>query len=433
MDSREIIILGAGLTGLSCALHLKKDYLIVERENRPGGLCGSISDKNGFIFDYTGHSLHLRDGYAENLVFGLLGENTRKIQRNSWIYTHETYVPFPFQANLYYLPDKMKKECVEKFKSRRDINIDKDKISFHDWVLTALGEGIGKYFMFPYNRKMWNTSLKKLTIDWITPFVPQIKMDEIIKGASEPQSKSYGYNVHFYYPVLGGIQSLIDAITKKINNIKLNTKPVKIDLQKKEISFSDNSKSSFKHIVSTIPLPELLSLIKDIPADVARARNKLMWNSVLCINLGIKKADISDKHWIYFPEKKFIFYRAGFYNNFSKHTVPEGCSSMYLEVSHRPDNKPHPEDTVKKVLDGLYKSKILNRSDNIPIIKLLPIKYAYVIYDKNRTSALKVIEKYLSENGAYSIGRYGAWKYSYMEESILDGKKTAESLNGLVK
>ena len=37
---------------------------------------------------------------------------------------------------------------------------------------------------------------------------------------------------------------------------------------------------------------------------------------------------------------------------------------------------------------------------------------------------------YLASRGVESIGRYGGWKYSFMEETILDGKRCAERLGG---
>ena len=66
--------------------------------------------------------------------------------------------------------------------------------------------------------------------------------------------------------------------------------------------------------------------------------------------------------------------------------------------------------------------------DKIIVKNILPIKYGYVIYDKYRIPALNDIHSFLQKHNIYSIGRYGAWKYSYMEESILDSKKTAEQI-----
>jgi protoporphyrinogen oxidase len=112
--------------------------------------------------------------------------------------------------------------------------------------------------------------------------------------------------------------------------------------------------------------------------------------------------------------------------NFTPHVVPRGCSSMYVEV---PLNLSKPFDRKKilaSVRRGLIQAGILKPSDKIAVAQFIPIRYAYVIYNKERLKALKVIFDFFKRNNIQSIGRYGAWKYSFMEEAILDGKKAAE-------
>ena len=63
-----ILILGAGLTGLSTGFHLgDREHLILEKESDVGGLCRSFL-VDGFTFDLTGHLLHLRDEKIRQLV-----------------------------------------------------------------------------------------------------------------------------------------------------------------------------------------------------------------------------------------------------------------------------------------------------------------------------------------------------------------------------
>ena len=60
----------------------------------------------------------------------------------------------------------------------------------------------------------------------------------------------------------------------------------------------------------------------------------------------------------------------------------------------------------------------------------MPIPCGYVIHDFARKPAVAAIFKQLSRLGIESIGRYGAWKYSFMEEAILDGRQCAKRLCG---
>ena len=86
-----ILIVGAGLAGLSTAYHLSKTpYRLYERETEVGGLCRSYR-KDGFTFDYTGHLLHFRQPEIKALVERLLAGKLQKHSRKSFIYSHRTY------------------------------------------------------------------------------------------------------------------------------------------------------------------------------------------------------------------------------------------------------------------------------------------------------------------------------------------------------
>ena len=107
--------------------------------------------------------------------------------------------------------------------------------------------------------------------------------------------------------------------------------------------------------------------------------------------------------------------------------APEGCSSLYGEFSHIKKSS----STVKKTLDiALHATKKLFKLASHDIIteKIISIPHAYVIYDFWREKNLPKIHETLRSDNIYSIGRYGAWKYSSMQEAVLDGKKMAEEL-----
>jgi hypothetical protein len=172
-------------------------------------------------------------------------------------------------------------------------------------------------------------------------------------------------------------------------------------------------------------------MARPLPATVAAAARTLRWTSVYNLNLGIQRAGLTDKHWIYFPEKRFRFYRVGFPMNFSDKMTPPGCSSMYIELAYTPGHPPDDKKTIKECLQGLYQCGLLDRRDKIISQLVLHIPIAYVIFDKHRTPASQAILSWLQTRGVQSIGRFGAWKYSYMEEAILEGKGAAEKIDSL--
>lgn len=107
-----ILIVGAGLAGLSAAYHLRgMPYKILEREREVGGLCRSYI-KDGFTFDYTGHLLHFRQTAIKALVERLLPGRLQRHARKSYVYSHDTYTEYPFQVNTHGLPPEVVRECL---------------------------------------------------------------------------------------------------------------------------------------------------------------------------------------------------------------------------------------------------------------------------------------------------------------------------------
>ena len=198
----KTVIIGAGLTGLSAGYHAQQDgidYAVYEAEGAVGGLCRTI-EKDGFFFDYSGHLLHLKNPYFQELVKGLLGDNLNILTRYAVIYSNGVFTRYPFQANLYGLPPLIVKECLMEFVKAYYGNEDlptKRYATFREWIFAKLGDGIGRHFMFPYNEKLWTVPTEKMTCEWLGEYVPKPSLEDVFNGAFEDQSKVFGYNSSF--------------------------------------------------------------------------------------------------------------------------------------------------------------------------------------------------------------------------------------------
>ncbi len=425
-----IVILGAGLTGLSTAYHLENrgffDYLLFEKDETIGGLCRSIN-QDGFTFDYTGHLIHASDAYFREFIGETIGFSAlTAVTRRSFIYSHGAYTNYPYQINLHGLPDSVIEECIEGFIKRK---LSKKALTFDQWVLSSFGAGLAKHFFFPFQRKIFAYPIEKVTSSWMGRFVPQTSLMQMIHGATNTAPETIGYNAHFYYPSHGGINAWITSIAARLarpihTGFQANT----IDLVNKVIRFSNGFEQKYETLINTMPLDTLLTNLEDSSTTrLQAAASKLTCNSVVNFNLGINRPQLSDKHWIYFPEKSYPFYRVGFPHNFTPYAVPAGCSSLYGELSHI---KGSSISIKQKLKSALQKTKTLLAINDQEIIvkKVIHIPHAYVIYTPWREKNLPLLHQRLKDVDIYSIGRYGEWKYSSMQEAILDGKKMAEQL-----
>lgn len=434
-QSVDVLILGGGLAGLSTAYHLQKkgkSCLVVEKKPRVGGTAGSETH-GGYTFDYTGHLLHLHDPYGKQLILDLLKGNLASHSRSAWIHLAGKYARYPFQANTHGLDQGIVADCVAGFLSTvhwpgKPLA---PKPSFKDWSLAHFGPGISKHFMIPYNEKLWRTPLSRMTTEWQGRFVPKPSAVEVVYGALRDQKKFFGYNASFRYPKKGGIQALPDALAARLEegSVVTGSAVLAVDVMKRIAVVEGLGSVRYERLVNTLPLVDFLDLSGPWEDKTRKARRKLRYNTVWCLNLGVRRLIDPGKHWIYFPEKKYPFYRVGYANNFSKTGQPKGDSSLYIELSRAPGAKVDTKELEPQVLAGLRDAGILRRGDRFPAKAWMPVRCGYVVYDFDRTPAVTAIFSELGRRKIESIGRYGAWKYSFMEEAIMDGKRCAERLS----
>ncbi|MDD2804846.1 MAG: NAD(P)-binding protein [Elusimicrobiales bacterium] len=429
MLKTDVLIIGGGLAGLAAgsALEGKKDYLAAEREHRPGGLAATLT-KGRFRFDYSGHLLHLRWPKTSKLILAALRGNCARLRRDARVYVHKSWTPYPFQANLSGMPDKVKAECVSGFLKayKAGVRTGDGTETFSRWTRRVLGGGISRHFMLPYNAKLWQYPLERLTTEWCAPFVPVPKPEEVIEGAYGRRSEGLGYNTVFHYPKRGGIGALPNALARGLGGLRLGLEVESVNLKKGVANIRHFGPVYFRRLINTSPLDEFIERAEDAPAEVRRAAARLRHNTVYVLNLGVRGVK-SDMHWGYFPGAEFPFYRAGIATNFSRALAPRGCASFYIEIA----TAGTPLDLASAetaILKGLKACGLLKSSSQVVEKLWLKIPCAYVIYNRERAGALPVIFDWLKTRKAQSIGRYGAWKYSFMEESVKEGLEAAEKL-----
>lgn len=431
----DVVILGAGLTGLSTAYHLEQqgfhDYRIFEKNDRPGGLLQSVSE-GGFTFDHTGHLLHISDDYFKKFLNSLapLDQNFLYIERKSSIYSHNVISHYPYQMNLHGLPTDIISECIEGF-IKRSKRI-KQPSNFYEWVLKYFGTGFAKHFFVPYNSKLLSYNIKQVTPSWTGRFVPQTNLKAILEGALRNRyENNVGYNSFFYYPKKDGIEFIIKQLVKQLQQpIFTNYKAHRIDQKNKIIYFSNGHSESYRQLVSTMPLDTLIdSLDESSNTSFYQALPHLECNAVINLNLGFARSLDQDKHWIYFPEKKYRFYRIGFWHNICRQLVKQGCSALYAETSYLPSRTTplQRQNLVDQTREQLLDFFSLQQSDII-MEKILHLKHAYVIYNYWRERHLHQLLTQLTHQAIHSIGRFGEWKYSSMQEAIMDGLQTAGTI-----
>jgi protoporphyrinogen oxidase len=436
----ETLILGAGLSGLSAAYHLGSAFHVLEKSDRPGGLCRSEvvhTELGDFTFDATGHWLHLRDPEVRALVDRLLPDHFVSIERKARIYSHGVYTHYPYQVNTHGLPAEVVSELLlgfheahfgEKGKPYRE----REPQTFADFILKYLGEGFAKHFMFPYNTKLYTVPPSELSAAWCGRFVPKPTLTQVVNGALGISSDSLGYNARFIYPKQGGIETLPRGFVgpvQKLGPLECNTEPVAIDWRKKQATLRDGRVITYRNLISSIPPQALVGLLRaggDVPDEVDRASKKLRAVWTTYVNVGAR-GGTRDCHWVYFPEQEFAFYRAGVPSVTHPPTAPNGTCSFYVEFSKQMAEYDH-RRAEREAVEGLVRCGMLKSADSVLFAQARTVPNSYVLYDKDYGEARTTIVKFLEAAGIEPVGRYGKWEYSSMEDAILQGREAARKI-----
>jgi protoporphyrinogen oxidase len=242
-----------------------------------------------------------------------------------------------------------------------------------------------------------------------------------------------GPNARFGYPLRGGFQALMNGFLPHIKGrIETGAEVSKIYANQRIVALADGRQYRYERMISTLVLPELIRLMGDeVPPEVRKAAKGLRHVSVRCVNLGIGRDNLTDKHWIYYAGKT-IFHRIFVQGNASPFCSPPGGCGLTCEISYSPD-KPLPVDgqaLIDRCIKECIECGIISADDEILTANQIDIPYAYVIYDQNRKENVETIRKWLLLHGITLAGRYSEWEYYNSDHAFIAGKVAVEKVRG---
>lgn len=428
-----VVIIGAGPTGLSAAFHLGRGSVLLEREDRVGGFCRSIED-GGFTFDQAGHIMFSKEPYVHELYDLLLGDNVHWQDREAWVYTNGVHTRYPFQGALYGLPADIIRDCLLGAFDAREGSLREnggEPGNFEEFIHRVWGAGIARHFALPYNRKLWTVPLDEMETSWLGGRVPMPDMGEMIRGALEASPPPMGPNARFGYPLKGGFQALMDGFLPHLEGeVRTNCGVESVDPDRRVLTLEGGETLPYEQLVSTMRLPALVEMMGDAaPARVRRAAARLRSVAVRCVNLGVGRPDITDKHWTYYAGST-VFHRIFFQGNASPHCSPPGGFGLTCEISYS-DTKPLPvegEALVRMCIEDCVRVGVLREDDPILVAHQVDMPCAYILYDHRRKESVRLIREWLAGKGIHLAGRYSEWEYYNSDHAFLAGRRAAEAV-----
>jgi len=309
---------------------------------------------------------------------------------------------------------------------------------FGDWIEASFGRGLAKWFLRPYNYKVWAYPVEHLDWSWVGDRVAPVDIRRILRNAVfKTDDISWGPNSRFRFPSYGGTGAIWRAIAERLpqDKLNLNREVTKVSADKRIISFEDGTEEPYDVLLTTLPLTSLLTRL-DLNTSIA-ATNELQYSSAHIVGLAIKgnpPDNLATKCWMYFPEDNCPFYRVTVFSNYSPNNVPDiGMQwSLLCEVSESPAKRVERSRIVEDVIQGALNTGLVSSRSDVLHTWYHFIEKAYPTPSLGRNEHLFPALHHLHGLGIYSRGRFGGWRYEVgnMDHSFMQG---VEFINHVLK
>ena len=419
------------MAGFGASHRLKAEGIrpvVYDKATYFGGHTASFRDAQGFVFDLGPHISFTKDPRIQELFARLVDDKYEAVQVKLDNYWRGLKLTHPVQLHLNGLPHDLTIEIITDFVKEHDAE-QRPIANYEDWLIASYGRKFAETFPMTYGRKYHLTTASNMTTDWLGPRMYRPSLQELLRGALGPWSPEVHYITNFRYPTHGGFVSYMRDFPE-VADIKLGHEVIAVDPRQKLVRFANGVTTHYGSLVSSIALPDLIPMIAGAPQDVIDASQRLACSTCVLVNVGVDRDDLSDGQITYVYDEDICFTRLSFPHMLSSHNVPPGCGSIQAEVYFSSKYRPltrDPEDLVDGVIADLHRMGILREGDKVLSRHAKLVRHANVIFDLDRSAALKIVHAYLDDIGIHYCGRYGDWGYMWTDESYLSGERAAES------
>jgi protoporphyrinogen oxidase len=427
---RQVTIIGAGISGLATAYHAGHERSVIyEAKSHYGGHMHSIA-RDGFTWDDGPHVSFTNSEHVEELFSQSVDgkfEESEPIVAN---YYQGHWIDHPSQSNLYQVPEPLRTQCLESFVETRAMDANHPKPSnYQEWIEQAFGPVFANTFPAAYTRKYWTTEPRNMGTDWIGARVFYPSVEDVTGGYHGPLGRSTYWVKKFRYPSHGGFGAFADGFAQNAR-INYGQSLEWIHFGQRRLGFSSGLLADYDALVSTLPLPLLIGLAEDAPADVREAAEALRCTNAFLVEVAARHPSPRKDQWVYVYDEDKKSTRISFTERFSPNNAPPSSSGIVVEVYGSP-YRPLPTDRhalARLVELELVDMGLLESLDAVISTHVRYIPWAQVIFDHNRRPALDVINPFLERMGVVNVGRFAEWAYLMTHDCVLKAKKAAERL-----
>ena len=253
-----------------------------------------------------------------------------------------------------------------------------------------------------------------------------------MKSSSAPCPPN-GPNIHYVqdyrYPTHGGFAAFLArccASRTSSSTIEL----VARRSARPRVALRERQDAGYERLVSSVPLPDLIPMIRGAPRDVLEAAEHARLHDGRAGQSRTQPPRHLQVELDLLLRRRVSLQPRQLPAEHSPHTVPPGMGSIQAEVYFSKKYKPldEPAAAVHRAGDRgpAHVRRDSRRTTEIVFRDAMVIPYANIIFDLDRAAALKTVHGYLDDLGIGYCGRYGEWGYLWSDEAFLSGESAAQ-------
>lgn len=351
--AKKVLVIGAGISGLSAAWGLKKggcDVKIIELKNRAGGVINTLSE-SGFRAESGSNSVMIQSQKTLDFIreIGLEGRlvHSSDVSKKRFFARGGRICEVPMSplkmlfSRLFSLRGKI--GFLKDFRApKHDADSDPSVAQF---TIDRLGVEALDYGMNPFMAGIYGGSPEKLSIKYAFPpfWNLEQKYGSIIRGAMQSMKEKRAAG-NFFKPIMisfkDGLAELVERLADELKgNLTVGAKIVSIDYDMGSwrvcwVCEYGEDCDQFDEVVFAVPAKDLKNL--PIPGSLASKMEFLdgiVYAPVISFTMGFRRSEISHKldgFGALLPEKErqFSILGALFVSSVFEGRAPDGCATL---------------------------------------------------------------------------------------------------------
>lgn len=306
IQNRDIVVIGAGLTGLATAFNLKKsgrDVLVLEKQNRIGGQIRTYTE-DGFTFESGPNTGVVSFPEVAELFQNLEGRCQLEIARESskrrLIWKGRRFHALPaspvaaITTPLFTLKDKFR-ILGEPWRKQGD---DPNE-SVGSLAQRRLGRSFFEYAVDPFVSGVYAGDPMKLTTRFALPKLYNLEANygSFVRGAmakrKEPKTERDRLATRKVFSATGGLQKMVEALAQDIN-IKTGIQDIKVRPDGQHtwrVSYNDGAEEvRCRYVITTVGAYALPDMLPFVPSSLMDHISNLYYAPVIQVSVGVRNA-----------------------------------------------------------------------------------------------------------------------------------------------